>query len=99
MLQGTDVPRGYNVQKTVCTGIPFSCKGGENVGNFHHTLSFDDRLAILAKKNGCKQENINQNRNPLHPNISIHILHTDLSTFPVLLTRRICLTIFSFLNW
>ena len=87
------------MQKIVCTGIPFSCKGGENVGNFHHTLSFDDRLAILAKKNGCKQENINQNRNPLHPNISIHILHTDLSSFPVGLTRRICLTIFSFLNW
>ena len=88
------------MHKIVCTGIPFSCKGGENVGNFHHTLSFDDRRAILAKqKNGCKQENINQNRNPLHPNISIHILHTDLSTFPVVLTRRICLTIFSFLNW
>ena len=69
------------------------------MGNFHQALSFDDGLAILAKQNGCKQENINQNRNPLHPNISIHILHTDLSTFPVVLTRRICLTIFSFLNW
>ena len=69
------------------------------MGNFHHALSFDDRRAILAKNHGCKQENINQNRNPLHPNISIHILHTDLSTFPVVLTRRICLTIFSFLNW
>ena len=37
--------------------------------------------------------------NPLHPNNSIHILHTDLSTFPVVMTRRICLTIRSFLNW
>ena len=29
---------------------------------------------------------------PLHPNISIHILHTVLYTFPKMLTRRICLT-------
>ena len=28
--------------------------------------------------------------NPLHPNISMHILHTVLYTFPKLLTRRIC---------
>ena len=30
---------------------------------------------------------------PLHPNISRHILHTVLNTFPKVLTRRICLTI------
>ena len=35
--------------------------------------------------------------NPLHPNISMHILHTVLYTFPKMLTRRICLTIKSFL--
>ena len=29
--------------------------------------------------------------NPLHPNISMHILHTVLYIFPKLLTRRICL--------
>ena len=28
--------------------------------------------------------------NPLHPYISIHILHTVLYTFPVVLVRRIC---------
>ena len=28
--------------------------------------------------------------NPLHPNISMHILHTILYTFPKVLTRRIC---------
>ena len=27
---------------------------------------------------------------PLHPNISIHILHTVLYTLPKVLTRRIC---------
>ena len=31
--------------------------------------------------------------NPLHPKISMHILHTDHHTFSMLLTRRICLTI------
>ena len=34
--------------------------------------------------------------NPLHSNISIHILHTVLYTFSVVLTWTICLTIMSF---
>ena len=37
--------------------------------------------------------------NPFHPNISIHILHTALCTFTKVLTRRIYLTIKSFLSW
>ena len=36
--------------------------------------------------------------NPLHPDISMHILHTFLYTNPKVLTRRICLTIKSFLT-
>ena len=36
--------------------------------------------------------------NPLHPNISIHILHTLLCTIPLVLTGRICLTIKSFVR-
>ena len=36
--------------------------------------------------------------NPLHPNISMHILHTVLYTFLKVLTRRICLTIENSLN-
>lgn len=35
---------------------------------------------------------------PLNPLISIDILYNDLSTFLVLMTRRICLTIRSFIN-
>ena len=35
--------------------------------------------------------------NPIHPNISMHILHTVLYTFPWVMTKRICLTINSFL--
>ena len=30
---------------------------------------------------------------PLHPNISLQVLHTFLHTFPNVLMRRICLTI------
>ena len=37
--------------------------------------------------------------NLLHPNISMHILHTVLYTFPKVLTRRICLTVKSFFTW
>ena len=36
------------------------------------------------------------NMNPFYPNISMHILHTVLHTFPKILTRRIYLTIKSF---
>ena len=36
--------------------------------------------------------------NPLHPNISIQILHTVLCTFTKVLTGRICLTIKSFFS-
>ena len=37
--------------------------------------------------------------NPLHPNVSMHILHTVLYKFPWVLTRRICSTILSFFWW
>ena len=33
-----------------------------------------------------------------HPDISIHLLHTVLFTFPVVVTGRICLKIRSFLD-
>ena len=36
--------------------------------------------------------------NPLHPNISMHILHTFLHTFLKMLTKRNCLTIKNFLS-
>ena len=37
--------------------------------------------------------------NPLHLNISIHILHTVLCTIPTVLTSRIRLTIKRFVGW
>ena len=36
--------------------------------------------------------------NPLHPNISMHILHTVLFSFPSVLTGRICLIIKRFFS-
>ena len=79
MLQGTDVPRGYNVQKIVYTRIPFSCKGGENVGNFHHALSFDDRLAILAKKKMAVSRKISTKTVTLYTLILVFIFSTLIS--------------------
>ena len=38
-------------------------------------------------------------RSLLHSSVSIHILYTVLFTFLMLLKRRICLAIGSFLNW
>ena len=37
--------------------------------------------------------------NPLDPNINVHILRTFLFTKTMALTRRICLTFGSFVNW
>ena len=36
--------------------------------------------------------------NPFHPKIGVYILHTVLFTFLLILTRRMCLTIRSFLS-
>lgn len=47
----------------------------------------------LAKKKYIKNDNL------LHPNISIYILSTVLFTFPIVLIRRIWLTIKSIWNW
>ena len=54
---------------------------------------------IHKKKTKIKNTRIiNSPPNPLHPSISMQILHTVLYTFPVVLTRRICLTIKGFLS-
>ena len=36
------------------------------------------------------------NINPLNSNVNMHILHTNLHTFPLVLLRSICLTIMTF---
>ena len=42
---------------------------------------------------------IRNSLNPLHPNISVQILHTFLCIFYVAFIRRICQTIKSFFSW
>ena len=49
--------------------------------------SLDQRKKAISKTNYMARIN------PLHPNISIHILHSLLHTFTLVLTRRICVTI------
>ena len=41
---------------------------------------------------------VGEGLNPLHFNISMHILHTTLYIFPNVLARRICLTIERFFS-
>ena len=50
----------------------------------HYPFSLTNRLILL---------------NHFKPKIGIHIFHTVLYTFSMILTRRICLTIRSFLKW
>ena len=54
-------------------------------------------LGFLSLYSVSSLENVQHPLSPLHPNISMHILHTVLYTFLKVLTRRICLTIKSFL--
>ena len=54
-----------------------------------------NRTAYIEKKAEEVQEDIN----PLHPNINMHILHTVLYKCPKVLIRRICVTIYSFFGW
>ena len=51
-----------------------------------------NRTAYIEKKAEEVQEDIN----PLHSNINMHILHTVLYKCPKVLIRRICVTIYSF---
>ena len=54
-----------------------------------------NRTAYIEKKAEEVQEDIN----PLHLNINMHILHTVLYKYPKVLIRRICVTIYSFFGW
>ena len=54
-------------------------------------------LGFLSLYSVSSLENLQHPLSPLQPNISMLILHTVLYTFPKVLTRRICLTIKSFL--
>ena len=56
----------------------------------YHQGHLDPQLSSLpAQRYHIKNSTLNH----LHPDISIHILHTVLSTFPMVLTKKFCLTI------
>ena len=86
------VVQGYIVIHTYRGDISYTY-GRLNLRNVH----------TYTKKKTKQNKNkntriINSPPNPLHPSISMQILHTVLYTFPVVLTRRICLTIKGFLS-
>ena len=55
--------------------------------------------SIAVKKHGDVECVCYSTINPLDTNISIYFLHTVLYTFPIALTKRICLTIKSVFSW
>ena len=58
----------------------------------------DDHIVYLKKKEEW-MDGLPVVFNPLHPNFIIYILYTLVYTNQLVLTRRICLTIKSFLGW
>ena len=74
-----------------------------NVHGYHNALDLSytlwDGLRDLYISYSPKQKQNSLLTLNLHPDISMHILHTVLYTFPKVLTRRICLTIKSFISW
>ena len=73
--------------------------------HFHESVSIRFNIPLWGKAKVLRFPHSSINHtdncriNPLHPNISMHILFTVLCTLPQLLTRRICLTIKSFFSW
>ena len=65
---------------------------------FAEMTRFADRMFYEVSKNHLTVS-ANWNVNTLHPNISMHILHTVLHTSPLLLTRRICVLVKSVFTW
>ena len=59
-------------------------------------IMFSGGIGMIDGENVTKLQPEKGKFNPLHPNISRCILHTVLNTFLKVLTRRICLTIWSF---
>ena len=59
-------------------------KGKKEIKNDPQVYTTQEGKEIKGRSNI-----ITRTLNPLHPNISVHILQTDLSTFPVAMTRRI----------
>ena len=89
------VVQGYIVTHTYRGDISYTY-GRLNPRNVHTYTKKNKKQKKKQKKKNTRI--INSPPNPLHPSISMQILHTVLYTFPVVLTRRICLTIKGFLS-
>ena len=66
---------------------------------FKKTFAFDHCFWSMEESNNKYASKFMPTFNPLHPNICMYILHTVLSTFPKVLTGRICVTIKTFSWW
>ena len=55
-------------------------------------------VVVFLAVSPCKKPRV-LSVNPLHSNISMHILLSVLCTFPKMLIRRVCLKIKSILSW
>ena len=55
-------------------------------------------LVVFLAVSPCKKKGV-LSVNPLHSNISMHILFSVLCTFPKMLIRRVCLKIKSIFSW
>ena len=89
------VVQGYIVTHTYRGDISYTY-GRLNPRNVHTYTKKNKKQKKQQQKKNTRI--INSPPNPLHPSISMQILHTVLYTFPVVLTRRICLTIKGFLS-
>ena len=63
----------------------------KNINLINETAAIE--LTSLSITSALAKEDVFHFLNPLHLNISIHILHTVLYTFLKVLTRRICLLV------
>ena len=89
---GTFLPSNWHMNIGMTVGCWKTQKPGEN----EERSSYRQKI---IEKSTTKQTTYSKRNgffNPLHPNMSMHILHTVLYTFPTELKRRICLTITSF---
>ena len=85
-----------------CGALTFKFENFWLLLNCHYSQSeyphSSDHIVSLKKKEEW-MDGLPVVFNPLHPNISIHFLYTLVYTNQFVLTRRICVTIKSFLGW
>lgn len=66
-----------------------------------HTSLIDEVKVILEEVQDIQKwsESKKESEAEVKTHCNTHTLYTDLSAFPVVMTRKICLTLRSILNW